>query len=137
MVPPGGIDVKYMLMMHAPRGNGDWGVAQWTPGDVKAMVDYMKSLNGELKGRGELVSAEGLTPPAEARIVRAGTDRAPVVTDGPFAETKEFLAGFWIVECSTAERAYEIAALASLAPGPGGTPMGIPIEVRAVGRAPA
>ena len=72
MVPPGGIDVKFMLMMHAPRGNGDWGVAQWTPEDVKAMVLFMKRLNDDLKARGELVSAEGLTPPAEARIVRAG-----------------------------------------------------------------
>lgn len=137
MVPPGGIDVKFMLMMHAPRGNGDWGVAQWTPEDVKAMVLFMKRLNDDLKARGELVSAEGLTPPAQARIVRAGENRAAVVTDGPFAETKEFLAGFWIVECPTAERAYEIAAVASSAPGPGGLPMNIPIEVRAVGSAPA
>ena len=136
-MPPGGFNVKFMLMMHATRGNGDWGVAQWTPEDVKTMVGYMKRLNEDLKGRGELVSAEGLTPPAEARIVRAGKNRAPVVTDGPFAETKEFLAGFWIVECPTAERAYEIAAMASLAPGPGGTPMNIPIEVRAVGTPPA
>ena len=137
MTPPGGIDVKFMLMMHAVRGNGDWGVAQWAPEDVKAMVAYMKRLNGDLKARGELVGAEGLTAPAEARIVRAGANRAPVVTDGPFAETKEFLAGFWIVECPTAERAYEIAAIASSAPGPGGLPMNIPIEVRAVGTAPA
>ena len=137
MVPPGGIDVKFMLMMHAPRGNGDWVVARWAPEDVKAMVASMKRLNEDLKARGELVGAEGLTPPAEARIVRAGANRTPVVTDGPFAETKEFLAGFWIVECPTAERAYEIAAVASSAPGPGGASMNIPIEVRAVGSAPA
>src|SRR5689334_21715232 len=105
-----GNDVKFMLMMHAPRGNGDWGVSEWRPEDVKAMVTFMKDLNRDLKSRGELVSAEGLTPPAEARIVRVGKDGAPVVTDGPFAETKEFLAGFWIIECPTAERAYEIAA---------------------------
>jgi len=133
----GGIDVKFMLMMHAPRGNGGWGVAQWNPEEVKAMVAYMRDLNHELASRGELVSAEGLTPPAEARIVRAGKNRAAVVTDGPFAETKEFLAGFWIVDCATPERAYEIAAVASSAPGPGGTPMNIPIEVRSVGSPPA
>src|SRR4051812_19283966 len=126
-----------MLMMNAPRGNGDWGVAQWEPKDIKAMVDYMHDLNEDLKARGELVSAEGLTPPAEARVVRAGKNGQPAVTDGPFAETKEFLAGFWIVECPTAERAYEIAARASSAPGPGGASMNIPIEVRAVGSAPA
>jgi hypothetical protein len=132
----GGNDVKFMLMMNAPKGNGDWGVAEWKPEDIRAMVAYMHDLNQDLKTRGELVSAEGLTPPAEARIVRAGKNRAPVVTDGPFAETKEFLAGFWIVECPSAERAYEIAAQASSAPGPGGTSMNIPIEVRAVGAAP-
>src|SRR4051794_30601859 len=105
-----------MLMMHAPRGNGDWGVSEWKPEDVKAMVTYMHELNRDLKASGEFVTAEGLTPPGETRIVRAGTNGAPVVTDGPFAETKEFLAGFWIVETRTAERAYEIAARASAAP---------------------
>jgi hypothetical protein len=132
----GGIDVKFMLMMHAPRGNGDWNVAQWAPEDVRKMVAFMGDLNKDLKAKGELVSAEGLTPPADARIVRAGKNGSPLVTDGPFAETKEFLAGFWIVDCPSAERAYEIAARASSAPGPGGASMNIPIEVRAVGSAP-
>jgi hypothetical protein len=128
--------VKFMLMMHAPRGTGDWDVAKWKPEDVRAMVKFMGDLNRDLTSRGELVSAEGLVAPGEARIVRAGKDGKPVVTDGPFAETKEFLAGFWIVECPTAERAYDIAARASSAPGPAGAPMNIPIEVRAVGAAP-
>lgn len=128
--------MKYMLMMHAPRGNGDWGVAEWEPEDVRAMVAFMNDLDRELRARGELVAAEGLTPPADARIVRAGTNGKPVVTDGPFTETKEFLAGFWIVDCPTPDRAYEIAAKASSAPGPGGVAMNIPIEVRPVGAAP-
>ena len=128
--------MKFMLMMHAPRGNGDWGVTDWAPEDVRAMVAYMHDLNKDLQARGELAAAEGLAPPADARIVRAGKDGKPVVTDGPFAETKEFLAGFWIVECPTRERAFEIAARASLAPGPGGQSMNIPIEVRAVGSPP-
>jgi hypothetical protein len=101
------------------------------------MVAHMHQLNEGLHESGELVSAEGLTPPNEARIVRAVKGGAPVVTDGPFTETKEFLAGFWIVDCPTPERAYAIAAQASAAPGPGGVPMNIPIEVRAVGQAPA
>lgn len=130
------VDVKFMLMMHAPRGTGGWDVAQWNPEDVKAMVTFMGDLNRDLKASGELVSAEGLTPPGEARIVRAGNNGKPVVTDGPFAETKEFLAGFWIVDCQNAERAYEIAGRASSAPGRGGAPMNIPLEVRAVGEAP-
>ena len=129
--------MKFMLMMHAPRGNGDWDVAQWKPEDIKAMVAFMHDLNKDLQDHGELVGAEGLTSPAAARLVRAGKDARPVVTDGPFAETKEFLAGYWLVECPTAERAYEIAAKASSAPGPGGTPMNFPVEVRAVGTAPA
>ena len=64
--------------------------------------------------------------------MRAGKDGAPAVTDGPFPEAKEFLAGYWIVEVDRAERAYEIAAKASTAPGPGGTPLIFPIEVRQV-----
>jgi hypothetical protein len=132
-----GVIVKFMLMMHAPRGNGDWGVSEWKPEEVKAMVAHMHAINQELLAKGELVTAEGLTPPSETRIVRAGKNGAPLVTDGPFAETKEFLAGVWIVDTPTAERAYEIAARASSAPGPGGAPMNSAIEVRAVGSAPA
>ena len=128
--------MKFMLMMHAPRGTGGWDVAEWKPEDVRAMVTFMHDLNGDLKASGELVAAEGLTAPGDARIVRAGKNGKPVVTDGPFAETKEFLAGFWIVECPTAERAYEIAGRASAAPGRGGAPMNMPLEVRAVGEAP-
>lgn len=96
----------------------------------------MKNLNVQLKKEGALVGAEGLTPPAGARIVRAKPDGRPEVTDGPFAEAKEFLAGFWMVEVKSAEEAYAIAARASLAPGPGGKPLFIPIEVREVASAP-
>jgi len=129
--------MKFMLMMHAPRGNGDWNVAKWAPEDVKAMVGYMKDLNVALKKEGTFVGAEGLTPPSETRVVRAGKGGVPEVTDGPFAEAKEFLAGFWLVEVGSKEEAYAIAARASSAPGPGGKPMNIPIEVREVGAAPA
>jgi hypothetical protein len=74
--------------------------------------------------------------PGAARIVRSGSGGRPIVTDGPFAETKEFLAGFWIVEVNSPERAYEIAAHASSAPGPGGAPLNMAIEVREVMGAP-
>jgi hypothetical protein len=73
-----------------------------------------------------------LAPPGQARIVRAGSQGKPDVTDGPFAETKEFLAGYWIVDVESAEQAYAIAARASAAPGPGGKPLNMPIEVREV-----
>ena len=124
--------MRYMLMMHAPRGTGEFQVSDWAPQDLTAHIDFMARLNRELTGKGELVAAEGLASPGQARVVRAATDGAPAVTDGPFPEAKEFLAGFWIVEVDRAERAYEIAAKASSAPGPGGTPLIIPIEVRQV-----
>jgi hypothetical protein len=124
--------MRYMLMMHAPRGTGEYQVSDWAPQDLRAHIDFMHRLNRELTDRGELVAAEGLSPPGQARVVRAGKDGAPAVTDGPFPEAKEFLAGFWIVEVDRPERAYEIAAKASAAPGPGGAPLIIPIEVRQV-----
>jgi hypothetical protein len=96
----------------------------------------MKRLGDELKNAGELVGAEGLASPGQARIVRAGKAGAPEVTDGPFPEAKEFLAGYWIVDVESPKRAYEIAARASAAPGRGGAPLNMPIEVREVMSAP-
>jgi hypothetical protein len=127
--------MKYILMMHAPRGSGDYQVTDWSPADLKAHIGFMHTLNEELRSAGELVGAEGLAAPGEAKLVRAGQDGVPI-TDGPFAETKEFLAGFWIIEVDGPERAYEVAAKASAAPGPGGVPLNMPIEVRQVMSAP-
>ena len=124
--------MKYMLMMHAPRGTGEYQVNGWSPEDFKAHIAFMHRFNQELTDAGELVGGEGLAAPGEARVVRAGKDGLPAVTDGPFAEAKEFLAGYWIVQVDTPERAFEIAARASAAPGPGGKPLIIPIEVRQV-----
>jgi len=128
--------MRYMLMMHAPRAAGDYQIGSWSPDDFKAHIAFMHRFNKELTDAGELVGAEGLAPPGEARVVRAGNDGLPAVTDGPFPEAKEFLAGYWIVEVDRTERAYEIAAKASAAPGPGGAPLNMPIEVRQVGGAP-
>lgn len=124
--------MRFMLMMHAPRGTGEYQVNNWAPEDFQAHIAFMHTFNQELIKAGELVGAEGLAPPGEARVVRAGKEGAPAVTDGPFAESKEFLAGYWIVEVEQPERAYEIAAKASAAPGPGGKPLIIPLEVRQV-----
>lgn len=129
--------MRYMLMMHATRSStGDWQVGNWSPEDLKAHIGFMHDLNKGLTDAGELVDAQGLAGPGEARVVRSGPNGLPAVTDGPFAEAKEFLAGYWIVEVDRAERAYEIAAKASSAPGPGGKPLVIPIEVRQVMSAP-
>ena len=128
--------MRYMLMMHVPRATGDYQIGSWSPDDIKAHMQFMKDLNRELTDAGELVGAEGLAMPGEAKVVRAAKNGTPVVTDGPFPEAKEFLAGYWIVDVETTERAYEIAAKVSTAPGPGGTPLNMAVEVRQVMSAP-
>ena len=128
--------MRYMLMMHAPGGTGDYQVAQWSADDLKAHIAFMHHLNKELTEAGELVRAEGLAVPGEAKVVRANKKGGPPVTDGVFPESKEFLAGFWLVDVDRPERAYEIAGKVSTAPGPGGAPLIIPVEVRQVMSAP-
>src|SRR5262250_588106 len=121
--------MKYILMMNTMRAGR--GVPNWPSKDLQAHIAFMKTLNKELRESGELVAAEGLSFPDQAKLVRAGKDGIPV-TDGVFPESKEFLAGFWIIDVDSPERAYEIAAQASAAPGPGGAPLNMPIEVRQV-----
>jgi hypothetical protein len=121
--------MKYILMMNTMRAGQ--GVPQWPTRDLQAHIGFMIGLNKELRESGELVSAEGLSFPDQAKLVRAGKDGAPI-TDGVFPESKEFLAGFWIIDVDGPERAYAIAAKASAAPGPGGRPLNMPIEVRQV-----
>jgi len=128
--------MRFMIMMSAPYGTGDYKVADWSPEDLKAHMGHMMRINGELVERGEFVAGEGLAPPKAAKLVKAGKDGATVITDGPFPESKEFLAGYWIVDVDSAERAYAIAADASAAPGPGGAPLGIEMEVRPVMKGP-
>lgn len=128
--------MKFMLMMNAPRGDGNWQVASWPIEDLKNHIGFMKRLSEGLHTEGVLVGGEGLASPGQARIVRAGKAGAPEVTDGPFAETKEFLAGYWIVDVESPQQAYAIAARISLAPGRGGAPMHLPVEVREVMSAP-
>jgi len=122
--------MKYMLMMNTPTG-GPYQIAQWPQQDIKAHIAFMMSFAKQLGESGELVGAEGLAGPDQAKVVRAGKDGTPI-TDGVFPESKEFLAGYWIVDVDSPERAYQIAAQASAAPGPGGAPLNLPIEVRQV-----
>jgi hypothetical protein len=129
--------MKYMLMMHVPAGERDYQIlTQWSPAALKAHMEFMHELNRDLTKAGELVGCEGLAMPGEAKLVRAGRNGEPI-TDGPFPETKEFLAGYWIVQVDRPERANQIAARASTAPGPDGTPLNMAIEVRQVMDAPA
>ena len=126
--------MKFMLHMNVPKG--PYQMEGWSPEDVKRMVGFMDQVNADLKAAGQLAVAEGLVSPEEARLVKANDDGSPSVTDGPFAESKEFIAGFWIIKVKDADEAYRIAAKISLCPGPGGKPLHMPIEVRAVGQAP-
>jgi hypothetical protein len=126
--------MKYILMMNTMKANTD-PFPGWSKDDIRTMIAFMINFDKELRKTSELVSAEGLAFPDQAKLVRAGKDGRPI-NDGVFAETKEFLAGYWIVDVASPERAYEIAAQASAAPGRGGEPLNMPIEVRPVSSGP-
>ena len=122
--------MKYILMMTGTKAG--WATfGAWPKKDIQAHIAFMRDFDKSLSESGELVAAEGLAWPDQAKVVRAGKDGAPI-TDGVFPEAKEFLAGYWIVDVETPERAYAIAARASAAPGIGGVPLNMPIEVRQV-----
>ena len=122
--------MKYMMMMSCPK-TGYETFGAWPKKDIQANLAFQRGFDAALRESGELVSTEGLASPREAKLVRAGKDGAAIVA-GDFPEPKEFLAGYWIVDVESPERAYALAAKASAAPGPGGTPMNMPIEVRQV-----
>jgi hypothetical protein len=126
----GGENMKYILMMTGTKAQFDW-YAKWSKQDLQAQFAFMHAFNKELKDSGVFVAAEGLAFPNEAKVVRAGSNGEPI-TDGVFPESKEFLAGYWIIDVESPEEAYKIAARASAAPGPGGKPSNMPIEVRQI-----
>lgn len=125
--------MKFILMMGMKTGEESMskGIMTWPKEDIQAHIGFMIGFSKELKDAGELVSAEGLAWPDQAKLVRAGKDGTPI-TDGVFPESKEFLIGYWIIDVENAERAYQLAARVSAAPGPGGTPLNMPIEVRQI-----
>jgi hypothetical protein len=126
--------MKYLLMTGGAKAAWD-AFGTWPKKDIQAYSAFVNGLNKELTESGELAAAEGLSFPDQAKLVRAGKDGTPI-TDGVFPESKEFLAGYWIVDVDTPERAYAVAARASAAPALGGAPMNMPIEVRPVMSAP-
>lgn len=107
-------------------------MASWDPADIKAHLAYYDALNQEVTASGELVEVHILGAPEAAKVVRSDGRDAPLVTDGPFAETKEVVAGYEIVDVESLERAAEIAARLSAVPAPGGVLTQQPIEVRQV-----
>jgi hypothetical protein len=122
---------RYLLAVNFEGGVVDTPMEEWKPEEIQAHLDYYRALSQELRESGELVQSEILTGPDLAKIVTSdGT--APVITDGPFQEFKEWLAGFQVVEVGSEERALEIASLMSAVPGRGGVPTRQPIHVRRV-----
>jgi hypothetical protein len=123
---------RYLVGVTFEPGVDDTPMEEWKPEEIQAHLDYYTSLNRELKANGELVGGEVLTGPDLAMIVTSDGATAPVVTDGPFAEFKEWLAGYQLVDVESVARAIAIAALVSAAPGPGGVPLQQPVHLRRI-----
>ena len=124
---------KYLLLKHyrgAPASVNDVPMDQWTPEEVSAHIRYMQDFAARLEGTGEFVGELALSP--DGAWVRSDGEGRPPVTDGPFAETKDLIAGWMIIDVDSLERAHEAAAFLSSAPGPGGIPLNEWIEVRPV-----
>jgi hypothetical protein len=123
---------RYLLLVNFEGGVVDTPMEEWKPEEIAAHLDYYKALHKELVDSGELVESEVLAGPDLAKVVTSDGVTAPVVTDGPFQEFKEWAAGYQIVDVESEARAIEIAAKISAVPGPGGVATQQPIQVRQV-----
>ena len=123
---------KYLLLKHYQGGPAhavDFApMDQWTPDEVDAHVKFMRDFGARLEESGEFVETQALAP--GGTFVRYGGEGQPPVTDGPFAETKDLIAGWYVIDVESWDRAVELAAELSAAPGPGGKPMHEWLEVR-------
>ena len=129
--------MRFMLLQnYGPVDSGMGPMFEWSQSDIQAHIEFQIALNSELSSLGELVDAQGLSGPEDARFVTSDGRQPPVVSDGPFPETKELVAGYRLVEVASLDRAIEIAARISAAPGIGGESIRQPIEVREVLGAP-
>lgn len=123
--------MRFMIVKHyGPVESGAPPIFEWDPEDFQAHVDFQIALNEMLTESGELVEAGALTPPEQAKYVVSDGSGPPVVTDGPYSESKELIAGYRIVDVESWDRVVEIAALDSAAPGPGGEPVREALEIR-------
>jgi hypothetical protein len=123
--------MRYLIITDFQPGIAETPMEEWRPEEVQAHLDYYRVLHRELVASGELVESTILTGPDLAKVVTSD-GVTPVVTDGPFAEFKEWVAGYQIVDVETELRALEIAARISAVPGPGGIPIQQPIQVRRI-----
>ncbi|WP_458690743.1 YciI family protein [Nocardia tengchongensis] len=122
---------KYLLLKHyrgAPASVNDVPMDQWTPEEVTAHIQYMRDFATRLAETGEFVSEQALAP--QGTWVRSDGEGRPPVTDGPFAETKDLIAGWMIIDVDTYDRALELAGELSAAPGAGGKPIHEWLELR-------
>jgi hypothetical protein len=122
---------KYLLLKHyrgAPVAVNEVPMDQWTPDELSAHLQYMDDFATRLEGTGEFVDSQALSP--DGAFVRSGGDGLPPVTDGPFAETKDLIAGWMVIDVETWDRAVELAGELSAAPGAGGKPIREWLEVR-------
>jgi len=127
---------KYLLLKHYQVGPGsptaDFApMDEWSADEVTAHIDFQREVGRILTESGEFVDAQALTPQG-AWVRYGGPEAAPVVTDGPFPETKELIAGWFLIDVESEARAHEVAAWVSSAPGKGGEPIYEWLEVRPV-----
>ncbi|MDT0442108.1 YciI family protein [Streptomyces johnsoniae] len=122
--------MKYLVMIYASEadynamsGKPSEGYPAWSEQDLQAMFAHMEALNNDLAESGEVLDGAGLSAPSQARVVSGGTDGTQVVSDGPFGETKELLAGYWVLECESLDRVTEIAKRVHACPAPAGAPV--------------
>jgi hypothetical protein len=122
---------KYLLLKHyrgAPAGVNDVPMDQWTPGEISAHLKYMDDFAARLQETGEYIDGQALSP--EGTWVRYDGEGRPPVTDGPFAETKDLIAGWMMLDVDSYDRALELAGELSAAPGAGGRPIHEWLELR-------
>ncbi|MGW1955331.1 YciI family protein [Streptomyces sp. NPDC001920] len=130
--------MKYLVMVQgtqadyeAMQGKASEHSVAWKPEEVQAMYAYMSALNDDLAETGEMVDGQGLAEPARIRHVTLGEDGKAVITDGPYSETKELLAGYWVLDCASLERVTEIADRIIRCPQPARAPV-YPVEIRPI-----
>jgi hypothetical protein len=130
--------MKYLVMVQGTqadyegmRGKASAGSPAWSKQELSAMYAYMGAINDDLSESGELVDGNGLAEPAQTRLVTVGEDGRTVITDGPYSETKELMAGYWVLECESLERVTEIAERVTRCPGPEGL-TNCPVVIRPI-----
>ncbi|MFF8396987.1 YciI family protein [Streptomyces sp. NPDC016172] len=130
--------MKYLVMVQgtqadyeAMRGKASANSPAWSEEELQTMFAYMGAINDDLSESGEFVDGQGLAEPAQTRHVTLGDDGKAVITDGPYSETKELLAGYWVLECESLERVTEIADRVSRCPQPAGAPA-YPVVIRPI-----